>query len=698
MDHSTSLKRAIIAVAAIAFLFISTLELRAQTTYKRGAIFEEFTGIWCPHCPPGAWALDTLQEKYGDNLVEIAWHGGPSVPGSLGYDPLWLRPHDTLYSFFGANGWPTGLYNRAYKGGFGITLPQYGDYPVWVVGANNPGLMESVLNAKPVVDFRMVNLTYDPGTRIVAFDVDVTPYDMTKMRSDDTTTYSTIALLTEDNVLETQANYGDWDKVPAGDLEDFHEMNVVRIVGGGAVIGNTFVLGTKTPTTQTLPIRVHYSMKVNANWNADMIRAKTFPQALFPKNGKSISLDVLDAKQTGYVTSLPQTATDAEWVVLPNAASTLKATAPINIVWASAGAASPNAKLEYSIDGGSTWSLVTASTNKSPFAWTIPQDAFGKTAKIRISDAANAGTSGVSESFKIPAAPIVGSLAVIKPAAGEVLTGGTVYTITLTESNLVTPIKFDYSIDGGITWTSAGTPLSIEGSTFKWTVENTDATTNAIIRVSDNNGVTGKSGVFTINKGAVGVLSAVKVKDVDANKNIPSSMSTTISWTAVGDVGAGLLVQYSSDNYVWNTVTNGSVLPTATSLAWTTPPVNVPTAYIRVISLDADKQSASAQYGPFTVGAAAGVAENSVNGYSISNYPNPFSGETTIKFEMPKSGSVTLLVRDELGREISKIITENLEAGSHSIPFNATKLSNGIYTYTLEAGETKLVGKMSVVK
>lgn len=104
MSYPSNFKRTIYLIAAVAFLFISSAELRAQSTYQRGVLFEEFTGTWCPHCPPGAFALDSMQVKYGDNMVQLAWHGGPSLPGTTDYEPLWLPAHDTIFSVFGFNG------------------------------------------------------------------------------------------------------------------------------------------------------------------------------------------------------------------------------------------------------------------------------------------------------------------------------------------------------------------------------------------------------------------------------------------------------------------------------------------------------------------------------------------------------------------------------------------------------------------
>src|SRR5579872_3209494 len=110
MALSSFKTRMILVFTALAFLVVTSVDLRAQTNWKRGGIMEEFTGIWCPHCPPGTWALDTLEQQFGDNLVIIGWHG------PYGSDELAVRAVDTIASAFGIQSWPTGMYVRYYIG------------------------------------------------------------------------------------------------------------------------------------------------------------------------------------------------------------------------------------------------------------------------------------------------------------------------------------------------------------------------------------------------------------------------------------------------------------------------------------------------------------------------------------------------------------------------------------------------------
>ena len=79
--------------------------------------------------------------------------------------------------------------------------------------------------------------------------------------------------------------------------------------------------------------------------------------------------------------------------------------------------------------------------------------------------------------------------------------------------------------------------------------------------------------------------------------------------------------------------------------------------------------------------------------YAFSqNYPNPFNPTTTISFVLASRSFVSLKVFDLLGREVSTIVSEELQAGSYRWTWNAGSNASGVYFYRLQAGtytETK---------
>ena len=80
------------------------------------------------------------------------------------------------------------------------------------------------------------------------------------------------------------------------------------------------------------------------------------------------------------------------------------------------------------------------------------------------------------------------------------------------------------------------------------------------------------------------------------------------------------------------------------------------------------------------------------------NYPNPFNPVTTIKYSIPESGNVLLKVYDILGNEVATLINEERDRGIHSVDFDASRLSSGVYLYKLQAGSFVETKKMILLK
>ena len=80
------------------------------------------------------------------------------------------------------------------------------------------------------------------------------------------------------------------------------------------------------------------------------------------------------------------------------------------------------------------------------------------------------------------------------------------------------------------------------------------------------------------------------------------------------------------------------------------------------------------------------------------NYPNPFNPSTSIEFSIPSTSLVQLDVFDLMGRKVATVQNGVVSPGTHSIRFDASKLSSGIYLYMLTAGDTKLTRTMTVIK
>lgn len=87
------------------------------------------------------------------------------------------------------------------------------------------------------------------------------------------------------------------------------------------------------------------------------------------------------------------------------------------------------------------------------------------------------------------------------------------------------------------------------------------------------------------------------------------------------------------------------------------------------------------------------------NNFSLSqNYPNPFNPATNIKFQIPKTRLVKLVVYDALGKEVQTLVNQQLGAGTYSVDFDGSNLSSGVYYYRIETGSFTETKKMLIVK
>ncbi|MBX7044621.1 MAG: T9SS type A sorting domain-containing protein [Ignavibacteria bacterium] len=85
--------------------------------------------------------------------------------------------------------------------------------------------------------------------------------------------------------------------------------------------------------------------------------------------------------------------------------------------------------------------------------------------------------------------------------------------------------------------------------------------------------------------------------------------------------------------------------------------------------------------------------------YSLfQNYPNPFNPETRIKFGLPRQSKVKLSIFNMSGKEITKLVGEQLSAGTYEVNFNASDFASGIYFYRIETESFRQTKRMILVK
>ncbi len=80
------------------------------------------------------------------------------------------------------------------------------------------------------------------------------------------------------------------------------------------------------------------------------------------------------------------------------------------------------------------------------------------------------------------------------------------------------------------------------------------------------------------------------------------------------------------------------------------------------------------------------------------NYPNPFNPTTEINFALPSACDVSLEIYNITGQRVTTLVDEVLEAGQHSVLWDASMNASGVYFYRLSAGEFTETRKMMLLK
>jgi hypothetical protein len=93
------------------------------------------------------------------------------------------------------------------------------------------------------------------------------------------------------------------------------------------------------------------------------------------------------------------------------------------------------------------------------------------------------------------------------------------------------------------------------------------------------------------------------------------------------------------------------------------------------------------------------IAGGLPNSFSLAqNYPNPFNPSTTLRFTIPDAGLVNLSIYNLLGEKVEEVLNQELSSGSYEVKYDASKLSSGVYLYTIRTANHTASKKMILMK
>jgi hypothetical protein len=155
-----------------------------------------------------------------------------------------------------------------------------------------------------------------------------------------------------------------------------------------------------------------------------------------------------------------------------------------------------------------------------------------------------------------------------------------------------------------------------------------------------------------------------------------------LKWTTVTENNnSGFMIERSSDKNQFNElafVTGKGTTTEVSDYKYVDIISSIGTYYYRLKQIDFD---GSINY--------SNIVETEIEGPQVfvlsQNYPNPFNPSTMIKFSLPVDSYVSIELFNALGEKVDELTNRDYSIGNHELNFDASKLSNGVYYYTINA-------------
>ena len=88
-----------------------------------------------------------------------------------------------------------------------------------------------------------------------------------------------------------------------------------------------------------------------------------------------------------------------------------------------------------------------------------------------------------------------------------------------------------------------------------------------------------------------------------------------------------------------------------------------------------------------------------VENLTIGNiYPNPFDAVTSIEYSIPVTTKIELSIHNSLGQVVTVLVNKTVTAGRHTIDFDASLLTSGVYTCKLKSDSETISKQILIIK
>jgi hypothetical protein len=186
---------------------------------------------------------------------------------------------------------------------------------------------------------------------------------------------------------------------------------------------------------------------------------------------------------------------------------------------------------------------------------------------------------------------------------------------------------------------------------------------------------------------------AVELNSFDV---MPAADHVSVAWSTASETNNARFEVSRNGSVVASVVSQGNSA-SGNDYTWTDADVRTGSDYTYTLtSIDLDGRREELASRSVTLN---GTAATVISDYTLfQNYPNPFNPTTQIVFDMPQSGPVELAVYNPLGQKVATLFSGSSAAGHHTVNFDGSNLSAGIYYYTMTTAEFSATRKMLLLK
>ncbi len=238
-----------------------------------------------------------------------------------------------------------------------------------------------------------------------------------------------------------------------------------------------------------------------------------------------------------------------------------------------------------------------------------------------------------------------------------------------------------HSMDGGETWVSFNSNVTSDLDWISMSPQNRGFSVGA-------NGTV----LRLINKPSLTLLSPI------GGEGWLIGSSYQITWSDY--LVTNLKIEYSTNSGSTWTLITASTPASSGSYVWKVPNTLSSTCKVRISDVSDSTIFAISNRTFSTI--ITGTDKNALakpTSYELQqNYPNPFNPSTKINYVLPEAANVSIKVYDQLGQQVAELTNGAMDAGYHSVVWNAINHPTGVYFCVLKSEKFSSVKKLLLLK